>query len=124
MATLSQRSRRVLAVALVAVGVAGCGSTARVVANRSIEVGLTEYRVTPQRIEAPAGQLSIYVRNLGRLTHNLAVMSGSDSVEVTKPIPPGQSSWLFLYLAPGSYTLASTLFSDQALGAYGTLVVH
>jgi hypothetical protein len=26
-------------------------------------------------------------------------------------------------LAPGQYTLASTLFSDQALGEYGTLTI-
>jgi hypothetical protein len=124
MPTLAQRSRRVLAAALVAGAVVGCGSTAHVKPSRSIEVGLTEYRVTPQRIEAPAGQLSIYVRNLGRLTHNLSVTSGTESVETTKPIPPGQSAWLFLVLAPGNYGLASTLFSDQALGAYGTLIVH
>jgi Cupredoxin-like domain len=124
MARLMTGSRRVLALAVVAGAVAGCGATTSVGSSRSVEIGLTEYRVTPQRIQAPAGQLSIYIRNRGRLTHNLSVNSGGQSVDSTKPIPPGRSAWLYLDLAPGSYTIASTLFSDQALGAYGTLVVH
>ena len=110
--------------AVAAVVLCACGSTTHVGTGRSVAIGLTEYRVTPQRIEAPAGVLSIFVHNRGRLTHNLAVSAGGQSVDATKPIPPGHSAWLYLDLAPGRYTVASTLFSDQALGAYGTLVVH
>ncbi len=120
------RTRLALACALSAGGLgllAGCGSTTHVGANRSIVLGLTEYRITPQRVEAHSGELSINVRNLGRLTHNLSVLASGQAVDSTKPIPPGQSAWLYLDLAPGSYTMASTLFSDQDLGQYGTLIV-
>jgi hypothetical protein len=92
-------------------------------ANRSLEIGLSEYRVTPQRVQARAGQLSLFVRNLGRLSHNLTLSADGQSLAATKPIPPGHSVWLFVDLAPGTYSIGSTMFSDQALGQYGTLVV-
>jgi hypothetical protein len=126
MAKAVARTQLGLVLALVlggAGGLGGCGSTAHVAANRSAEIGLTEYRVTPQRLQAHAGMLSLYVRNLGRLTHNLSLRADGKSLASTKPIPPGTSAWLFVDVAPGSYTMASTLFSDQALGEYGTLVV-
>ena len=126
MAKVVARTRVAVALALVLGGLTvlvGCGSTAHVGANRSLEIGLSEYRVTPQRVEAHAGQLSLFVRNLGRLSHNLTVSADGHSLVATKPIPPGQSAWLFVDLTPGTYALASTMFSDQALGQYGTLVV-
>ena len=121
------RSRVAPTLALVA-GLAAtlcaCGTTTTVGANHSLAIGLTEYRLSPQKAQASAGELSLYVRNRGRLTHNLAVTGAGQTVAATKPIRPGQSAWLYLDLAPGSYTMASTMFSDQALGQYGTLVVH
>lgn len=126
MAKVIARTRVALALALVLGGpgaLAGCGTTARVGANRSLVIGLSEYRLTPQRVQAHAGALSLYVRNLGRLTHNLTLSADGQALATTKPIAPGQSTWLFIDLAPGSYAMASTLFSDQALGQYGTLVV-
>jgi hypothetical protein len=126
MAKVVARTRVALALALLLgglSGLAGCGSTAHVGANRSLEISLSEYRVTPQRVQAHAGQLSLFVRNLGRLSHNLTLSADGQSLASTKPIPPGQSAWLFVDLAPGTYAMASTMFSDQALGQYGTLVV-
>lgn len=123
------RSRTRLLPVLVLAGalagaVGGCGATVSVGANHSLVIGLTEYRVSPQRVQASAGELSLYVRNLGRLSHNLAVTGAGQTVAATQPIAPGQSAWLYLDLAPGSYTMVSTMFSDQALGQYGTLLVH
>jgi hypothetical protein len=126
MAKVVARIRLALALALVLGGLnglSGCGSSAHVGANRSLEIGLSEYRVTPQRVQARAGQLSLLVRNLGRLSHNLTLSADGQSLATTKPIAPGQSAWLFVDLAPGTYSMASTMFSDQALGQYGTLVV-
>jgi hypothetical protein len=116
--------RRAATLALAAAVLGGCGSTTHVGANHSVEIGVTEYRVMPQRVQAAAGALSVFVRNRGRLTHNLTVSASGQSVDATKPIPPGQSAWLYLDLAPGSYTIASTMFSDEALGTYGTLVIR
>jgi len=41
----------------------------------------------------------------------------------TKPIGPGQSTQLYATLSPGKYLMASTILSDQALGAYGSLTI-
>jgi len=86
-------------------------------------MALSEYRLNPQSVRASAGIVSIIVHNYGRLTHNLVVSEGGQTVAGTQPIPPGDSSELDLDLAPGTYLMASTIQSDQTLGAYGTLSV-
>ena len=116
------RGRR-LALALCAGVLAGCAHTAVVGPNRAITVGVTEYRVAPDDVRASAGLLTLIVHNYGRLTHNLAVASAGQTEASTKPLWPGQSASLTLSLTPGRYQLASTMLSDQALGAYGTLTV-
>jgi hypothetical protein len=105
---------------------AGCGHSARVGPGRTLQVALTEYQVVPQRVQVSAGQLTIVVHNDGKLAHNLAISSDrtSNLVQETPPIWPGTSQQLVLDLAPGSYTISSTLFSDQALGEYGSLIVR
>jgi hypothetical protein len=110
------------AVALAAL--AGCGHTARVGASRTIRVAVTEYRVIPQSIQAPAGELTLVVENDGRLAHDLALSRHGVIVGQTQPLQPGTRTYLVLTLSPGSYEMTSTLFADQALGTYGTLTVR
>ena len=107
-----------------AVAVAGCGHSARIGADRTLRVAVSEYQVVPHKVNVSAGQLRIIVRNVGKLTHNLVVLDGSTRIDETDPIWPGTVAELFLSLTPGQYTLASTLFSDQALGEFGTLTVN
>jgi hypothetical protein len=102
---------------------AGCSHTVVVGRSRVLQVALTEYHVAPQSVRAPSGTLSIYVHNFGRLSHNLVISRGGQTEASTQPIPPGQSTELVAELPPGQYLLASTILSDQALGAYGTLTV-
>jgi plastocyanin len=114
----------VAAVALSAAGASACGRTFAVSSDRTLSLSLTEYRVRPQRVRVSAGLLSIEVHNYGRLTHNLAISRDGQSEGSTQPLAPGQSANLALELTvPGTYTMASTLLSDQSLGAYGTLIV-
>jgi hypothetical protein len=101
----------------------GCSHRRRVGADRVVHVALSEYRLNPQHISVSTGVLTIYVRNYGRLTHNLVLSQGGRMTATTQPLPPGQSTELILYLAPGSYAMASTILSDTDLGAYGTLKV-
>jgi hypothetical protein len=112
-----------LAAAAALCALAGCGSAHNVGSDRTLQVGLTEYRVVPQSAHAPAGMLTIVAHNYGRLTHDLAVLRNGQPEGSTAPIPPGGSADLTVYLPKGRYTLASTILSDQALGAYGTLMV-
>lgn len=102
---------------------AGCGRTETVGAGRTLQLGLSEYRLTPQNARVSVGVLTIIVHNYGVLTHNLVVTSGGHTVDSTHPIWPGRSAELALSLAPGTYTMASTIQSDQSLGEYGTLTV-
>jgi hypothetical protein len=117
--------RRLLAAALIglAVAAAGCAHTLRVGADRTLRIAMTEYRLNPQSVTAPEGQLTILIHNYGRLTHNLAVSLNGQTAGATKPIAPGQDATLTLMLTKGSYLMSSTLLSDEALGEFGTLKV-
>jgi hypothetical protein len=123
----ARAAKLLLIAALVSVSfgvpITGCGHSATVGTDRTLRVALTEYQVVPQKVQMSAGVLTIIVHNSGKLTHNLAVLRGDQRIDETKPIWPGTVSELSVVLTPGSYTLASTLFSDQALGEYGTLTV-
>jgi hypothetical protein len=112
-----------LAAGLVAASAAGCGAATRIGAGGTLQIALSEYRVTPQDVRAAAGLLTIVVHNYGRLSHDLVISRGGLTEASTKPIAPGQSAELQTTLPPGSYMMASTLLDDQALGAYGTLEV-
>jgi hypothetical protein len=120
----TQPAVRVVLVALVlAAGLAGCGHTVAVGPQRLLRVVLTEYRMNPGRVRVSAGPLTIVVRNLGRMNHNFAVLHNEQIQAETKPLSTGQRTELIIYLTPGTYVMGSTLFSDRALGLYGTLVV-
>jgi Cupredoxin-like domain len=115
---------RLLLIGLGLAALAGCGHTTTVGADRTIRVAVTEYRVVPQSIDSPAGQVTLVVENDGRLTHDLAVSRRGVIVGQTPPLQPGTQTDLVLTLSRGSYLMTSTLFSDQALGTYGTLRVR
>jgi plastocyanin len=110
-------------IAAAALATAGCGGTAHVAKDRTFQVALTEYRVSPQSVSAPAGTLTIFVHNYGRLSHNLVISEDGHTEASTQPIAPGQTGELVASLTPGKYMMASTILSDQALGTYGTLTI-
>ena len=120
----SRPPRLLLATVLGSLAVTACGHTTTVGTGRTLQIALNEYRVTPQDIRAQTGLLTIYVHNYGRLTHNLVISLDGRTEAATKPIGPGQTEELDAALGPGHYVMASSILSDQALGAYGTLVVH
>lgn len=101
----------------------GCGHTRVIVGERTLYVSLTDYRVAPQSVRVSSGEVTILVHNYGRLTHNLVVSLDGRSTGSTRPIWPSQSAEMTLTLVPGTYLMASTILSDQALGEYGTLKV-
>jgi plastocyanin len=117
------RAAKLAIVAASMLGVTGCSHTHVVGASRTVDVALTEYRLIPQDVRAVAGQLTIVVHNYGRLTHNLVVSLNGEQEGATPPLAPGDSAGLTLTLAPGTYSIVSTILSDQDLGAYGTLIV-
>ena len=114
---------RALGLFVCAVALAACAHVEHVGADHTLTVALTEYRLHPQDVTVSQGELTIIVHNYGRLAHNLSVTLGRMSEGSTQPLLPGQSAQLALFLPPGRYLMASTILSDQALGAYGTLTV-
>ena len=113
-----------LAAVLASLALAGCGKSTTVRTGQSLQIGLNEYRVTPQDVRAQTGLLTIFVHNYGRLTHDLVISLNGQTEAATTPIAPGQTQELDAALSPGHYPMASSILSDQALGAYGTLTVH
>jgi hypothetical protein len=101
----------------------GCGHTQVVPSDGVLQISLSEYRVTPQSVQARPGPLILVVRNYGRLTHDLVISLSGHPEASTKPIAPGQSADLVVTLGAGEYLMISTILSDQDLGTYGTLTV-
>jgi hypothetical protein len=100
-----------------------CGATTPVRDGQTLSVSISEYRVAPQSIHAPSGLLTLAVHNNGRLSHDLVISRDGTVQAATPPLSPGQGATLTAVLAPGTYQIASTLNSDEALGVYGTLRV-
>ncbi len=120
----SRSSLALVGAALLIGGLTGCAATATVGDSGAVAVALSEYRVTPQKIDSETGAMVITVHNYGRLSHDLVISRGGEVLASTEPIGPGQTAELATALAPGTYLMASTILNDQALGAYGTLVVR
>ena len=112
-----------LAAAIVTLSVAACGSSTTVARDGTLRIALSEYRVVPQDVHTTAGILTLVVHNYGRLTHDLVISLDGQPEISSEPIGPGQTQVLNAALIPGRYVMASSILSDQALGAYGTLDV-
>jgi hypothetical protein len=63
-------------VTLAAAVLAGCGDDTPYVPARgqTLRLRLDEYRILPARITVPAGRVDIVARDVGRLTHNVAIV--------------------------------------------------
>ena len=103
--------------------VTACGHTEVAGSGRTVHVQLSEYRLQPQSIRVSRGLVTIIVHNHGLLDHNLTLFQNGQTVDSINPLGPGETSQMTLFLSPGTYSMASTVLSDQSLGAYGTLRV-
>ena len=119
--------------ALGALGATGCGKAPTVrLAGRELRLRLDEYRIKPSSVSVPAGKLKIVAFNGGVLTHNVALeyadrtASGAAAIIDTIPtIQPGtESQAIKVTLAPGRYTLESTIANQADLGMVATLIVR
>jgi hypothetical protein len=127
------RAARLLPVLLAAAaGAGGCGDPKPVpVENRTIGLRLDEYRILPQAVSAPAGQLRLIIRNRGILTHNVQVQTipdvGSDDppevIARTPTVHAGERSEVRFAIEAGTYRLVCTIGNHDDLGQTGTLVV-
>ena len=109
---------------------AGCGGSAHAANPASsttpatISIAVREYHLTPASIDARPGPVTFSVANDGRLPHNLVVTAPNGTrAAKTDAIAPGATATVQATLSRGTYSLASTLLSDKALGVTGTLHV-
>jgi plastocyanin len=114
---------RTLLVLLVAV--AGCGSGPTVREHTgTFTVTLDDYLIRPQQIRVPKRtELTVTVRNVGRVGHTFRIRSTNHVVLAITTIPPGGSKTRSFKLAPGRYTMFCALSNHEELGMHGTLVV-
>jgi hypothetical protein len=112
-----------MASAVLATAVAGCARSQNVGSKRTVQVGVTEYLLRPDDVQASAGPLTLVVHNYGRLTHDLVITQEGQKEASTGTIWPGQTAELAIDLPRGRYTMASNVVLDQPLGAYGTLTI-
>ena len=102
----------------------GCTSTHVVGVHRTLFMGLTEYRLSPDSVRTARGELTVFVRNYGRLTHDLSISQNGRVAGATPPIAPGHTASLRVQLSRGSYVMTSDLFSDRDVGLFGTVTVQ
>lgn len=142
----SNRARVLLAVLLLAVGLAGCSNRtpATPEATRTPDAGVGEvttgadgvqeitletgddYVFTPDTFTVAPGEVRLTVTNTAsQLTHNFMFTTGAGPVDITEQIPllaPGQSETIeFTVTEPGNYPFECTFHT--ALGQVGTMVV-
>jgi uncharacterized cupredoxin-like copper-binding protein len=129
------RRRTTLLVSSLAVAalLGACGSDPSYVpaSGQAVSLRLDEFRVLPQRVTVPAGRVRIIARNVGRLTHNVAVVQfdrplGEDEEKQyarTRTAHPGEVVETTVTLKPGKYRLVCTIANHDNLGQYGELKV-
>ena len=134
MSSMPRHLRSLLAVLTVAAAaLAGCGDDTPYVAAkaRTLRLRLDEYRILPSRITVPAGRVTIVARDVGRLTHNVAIVQfdrplGEDEEKQyarTRTAHPGDVVQTTATLKPGKYRLVCTIANHDNLGQYGELKV-
>jgi hypothetical protein len=112
----------------------GCGSGA-IVPEQTLESGstlrvkLTEYRVSPQRVDVKAGRdglarLTLEAVNEGDLPHDLSIGRGGFIIGRTTIVKPGQTAIAKgVALPKGTYRIFDSISNHDVLGQYGFVVV-
>ena len=114
---------------LLAVGCGGDDSkqssrTVTVDGGGTVEVTAREYSFDPDRVvvEGP-GPLTIELKNVGDLAHNIRVRRGGEEVGGTPSFPGGRTESARVRLSPGKYELVCTVGDHADLGMRGELEV-
>lgn len=120
-------SRAWLAVPLVAVtalAITGCdrSRTAHPARGR-VEIKLTEFHISPQRIRLPPGPATFVIHNDGVLPHRFALGRGRQAVGDPPVIAPGATARLRVDLPRGHYRIFCALSNHDVLGMDGRVTV-
>jgi plastocyanin len=134
MNSMAKHVPSLVAAVTVAAALAGCAADTPYTAARghTLRLRLDEYRVLPERVTVPAGRVEIVARDVGRLTHNVAIVQfarplGEDEEKQYARTPtahPGDVVRTSVTLRPGKYRLVCTIANHDNLGQYGELKVE
>lgn len=116
------------ALAVLALTVAGCGSSDAVAvdAARPVAIAMSEFRLDPQDVRVEAGRRTFEIRNEGTMVHRFELRSENlrDRLVIGRPLRPGESETLTVELAPGSYVMRCAQERHNTLGEHGTVEVE
>ena len=128
------RAALLVTLALALLALAGCGEDDPVrIEERTLRLSLEEFRIVPEDVSVAPGRLRIVAVNVGRLTHNVKVVSlDQDDREApakeiggTGTAQPGETAtFTFENLEPGEYRMVCTITNHDDLGQYGELIVE
>ena len=113
-----------VAAAIAVLGSRGEGASAARASDRRIAIALDDFRFDPQRIRATAGELTIVLRNRGRLAHSFRLRKNGRLWIEQPSLGPGESATVTRRIEPGDYRMFDALSNHEQLGMYGTLVVR
>ncbi len=117
MHTVAARFSALAALALAAVGTAGCGRQEAVRPEHGrLDVKLGEYRIEPRRVQASPGRLTLVSRADGILAHRLAIGRGRHALALAPVVKPGQTAAITVDLPPGRWELFCALSNHDVLG--------
>jgi plastocyanin len=90
----------------------------------TIDISLSDFAITPDRVEAPSGQdLAFNVSNDGQTPHSFAVDTGSGVLK-TADLNAGETATLEVpALADGEYKISCAVPGHEDLGMVGSLMV-
>lgn len=102
----------------------GCGEPDAVAVEGPLRLTLSEYRVSPQVVQVPAGRVELVVRNGGTIVHRLEIRTAdrTRALAASPPLRPGETARLTVELPPGEYLATCPLDRHHTLGEHGALV--
>ena len=105
---------------------AGCGEEevpARARDGR-VTITLDDYFLSPQRVRARAGKLTVRAVNRGRIGHTLHVLRGEREIVAIATLLPGAAAEASGRFPRGDYELVCIIGNHEDLGMRGTLAVR
>lgn len=133
--------RMMAAAAVVVVGVATTGTVTAgaVTSSKLVPVKLNEFNIVPAKQAAPAGKVTFVLKNIGKITHELVVVTtakpaggllkGSKADETgavgeVGELKPAQTKKLTLTLKKGHYALLCNLPGHYSAGQFADFYVR
>ena len=89
-----------------------------------VELTIRDFRLRPQIVRAPGGDLTVIVRNEGRLPHNLRIRGAGGTRVKVRSLLPGDSAARVIRLPKGDWRMFCSIANHEELGLYGTLVLR